>query len=118
MSAHPAPDRRAHPRYLCWVEVLCETGLKHRPARLLDLSGGGARVALLAPVPAGIDLRLVLPHGESGPSVLAATVNRVSRTNTGWEAGCTFTPALTEEQLAALLSSLDEAGVGASPSKS
>jgi hypothetical protein len=43
-------------------------------------------------------------------------VNRVSRTNTGWEAGCTFTPALTEEQLAALLSSIDEAGVGASPS--
>jgi hypothetical protein len=118
MSAHPAPDRRAHPRYLCWVEVLCETGLKHRPARLLNLSSGGARVALLAPVPAGIDLRLMLPHGESGPSVLAATVNRVSRTNTGWEAGCTFTPALTEEQLAALLSSLDEAGVGASPSKS
>jgi hypothetical protein len=118
MSVYPAPDRRAHPRYLCWVEVLCETGLKHRPARLLNLSSGGASVALLAPVPAGIDLRLVLPHGESGPSLLAATVNRVSRTNTGWEAGCTFSPALTDEQLVALLSSLDEAGVGASPSKS
>jgi hypothetical protein len=114
MSPQPAPDRRAHPRYLCWVEVLYGAGGQpHRPARLLDLSTGGARIALLAPVPAGADLRLTLPQGEGQPSVLTASVNRVSRTPTGWEAGCTFTHALTEEQLTALIGPLSQAGIDA-----
>jgi hypothetical protein len=112
MTAEPVPDRRAHPRYLCWVEVLCGAGGQaHRPARLLDLSTAGARIALLAPLPAGADLRLTLPCGEGRPSIVAATVNRISPTPTGWEAGCTFTRALNEEQLTALLAAPDEAGV-------
>jgi PilZ domain-containing protein len=107
MSADPGPDRRAHPRYMCWVEVLCGTDeLLHRPARLLDLSTGGARIELLAPLPGEADLRLTLPYGEGRPIVLTAAVNRVNRTRTGWEAGCAFTPPLTEEQLAALLGQL------------
>jgi hypothetical protein len=105
MSLSPTPDRRAHPRYLCWVEVLCEAGA--RPARLLDLSAGGARVALLAPVPHGADLRLTLPRGPGRPGVLAAIVTRVTRTRTGWEAGCSFAEPLLDEQLAALLRSIE-----------
>ncbi len=105
MSATPVPDRRAHPRYLCWVEALCDVG--PRPARLLDLSTGGARVALLAPLPPGADLRLTLPGGGGRPSVLTGTVARVVRTRTGWEAGCTLTPPLAPDQLAALLQAIE-----------
>jgi hypothetical protein len=119
MSPPPAPDRRAHPRYLCWVEVLCGAGEQpHRPARVLDLSTVGARVALLAPLPDGADLRLTLPQGEGRPSVLDATVNRVSRTRSGWEAGCTFTRPLTEDQLAALVGPPGASGVDAGESGS
>jgi PilZ domain len=108
MSAHPASDRRAHPRYLCWVEALATTEEhKPQPARLLDLSASGARVALLRQLPLGANLRLTLPRSEGLPSVLEATISRVIRTRTGWEAGCTFDPPLSDEQLAALLQSIE-----------
>jgi hypothetical protein len=104
MSFQPAPDRRSHPRYLCWVEALCATpDNAPQPARLLDLSVSGARVALLRPLPAGVDLRLVLPRGEERPSILCGSISRVARTRTGWEAGCTFAEPLTEDELAGLL---------------
>src|SRR5215813_13679970 len=100
MSTHPAPDRRAHPQYLCWVEALAATEEgAPQPARLLDLSANGARVALLRQLPNGAELRLTLAGGEGRPRVLAGSVNRVARTRTGWEAGCTFNPPLTEDQL-------------------
>lgn len=108
MSLEHVPDRRSHPRYLCWVEALCETpDNAPQPARLLDLSASGARVALLRPLPTGVDLRLMLPRGEDRPSVLAGVVSRVARTRTGWEAGCTFVTPLAEEQLADLLMALE-----------
>jgi len=108
MSVQPAPDRRSHPRYLCWVEALCATQENTpQPARLLDLSVSGARVALLRPLPPGSDLRLMLPRGEDRPSILAGTTSRVARTSTGWEAGCTFNTPLTEEQLADILQVLE-----------
>jgi hypothetical protein len=104
MSLQPAPDRRSHPRYLCWVEAMCSTpDNAPQPARLLDLSASGARVALLRPLPPGVDLRLMLPRGDNRPSVLAGVVSRVARTGTGWEAGCVFNPPLADEQLADLL---------------
>jgi hypothetical protein len=104
MSRPPATDRRASPRYLCWVEVLCGAGQQpHRPARLLDLSTGGARIALLSPIPSGSDLRLTVLNGDDKPAVLTASVNRVSRTSSGWEAGCTFAVPLTDGQVADLL---------------
>jgi hypothetical protein len=104
MSLVPAPDRRSHPRYLCWIEALCATeDSPFQPARLLNLSASGARVALLRPIPSGVDMRLMLPRGEEQPRVLAAVVSRVSRTRSGWEAGCTFASPLSEEQLSDLL---------------
>jgi hypothetical protein len=113
MNAQPAPDRRAHPRYLCWVEVICDSGEQpHRPARLLDLSAAGARVALLAPLPRGADLRLTLPCNSGRPNVLSAAVSRIKRTSFGWEAGCTFVDRLTQEQLDSLLAPLQLPEVG------
>jgi hypothetical protein len=108
MSVRPVPDRRAHPRYLCWVEVVATAGTNApQPARLLDLSANGARIALLRPLATGAELRLMLPRGQGLPNVLAAQVARVNRTTTGWEAGCTFEPPLADEQLAVLLQSLE-----------
>jgi hypothetical protein len=84
--------------------VICGAGeQQHRPARLCDLSTGGARIDLLAPLPVGAELRLTVLQAEGLPTVLNASVSRVSRTRWGWEAGCTFSPSLTENQLAAVL---------------
>jgi hypothetical protein len=108
VSARPAPDRRAHPRYLCWVEALATAQENTpQPARLMDLSANGARIALLRSLPPGAELRLMLPRLGGLPNVLAARVTRINRTSTGWEAGCTFDPPLGEEQLAAVLQSLE-----------
>jgi hypothetical protein len=92
---------------MCWVEVLCGAGEQpHRPARLLDLSTAGARIALLAPIDVGVELRLTLLQAEGPPSVLTGSINRVTRTNSGWEAGCTLSVPMTEDQLAAILTPL------------
>jgi PilZ domain len=108
MSARPAPDRRAHPRYLCWVEAVATAKENTpQPARLLDLSANGVRIALLRPLETGAELRLMLPRGQGLPNVLTGCVARISRTSTGWEAGCTFDPPLADEQLALLLQSLE-----------
>jgi hypothetical protein len=108
MSDHPAPDRRAHPRYLCWVEALAAAGENTpQPARLLDLSANGARVALLKPLPTGTELRLLLLRGSGRSRALTARVARVNRTRTGWEAGCAFDPPLAAGQLADVLHSLE-----------
>jgi hypothetical protein len=108
MHTQPAPDRRAHPRYLCWVEALATTEeTAPQPARLLDLSANGARIALLRPLSVGVDLRIILPRSDDRPRVLAGSVSRIARTTTGWEAGCTFDPPLTEEQLAVLLQAIE-----------
>jgi hypothetical protein len=108
VNIQPAIDRRAHPRYLCWVEALAATEQTSvQPARLLDLSTSGARVALLRSLSPGASLRLTLPRSEGLPSVLTGTISRVARTRTGWEAGFTFDPALSVEQLASLVQSIE-----------
>jgi hypothetical protein len=108
LSVQPAPDRRSHPRYLCWVEALyvAEENAP-QPARLLDLSASGARIALLKSLPAGADLRLTLPRGDRTPVVLSGVVNRINRTREGWEAGCTFNPPLSEEHIHSLLQAIE-----------
>lgn len=101
-------ERRAHPRYLCWIEALCSTE-EYVPqlARLLDLSASGARVALLQPILREANLRLTIPCGVERVVVLECTCTRVQRTPQGWEAGCTFTLPLNDEQLADLIATLD-----------
>jgi PilZ domain len=97
-----AAERRAWPRHGCLpgalVYCFAPPDAVGEVAALLDLSAGGARLALGRRLAVGTPLLLRL--GRRQPFTRPAEVVHASRQATGlWHLGCKFAAALTDAQL-------------------
>jgi hypothetical protein len=99
----PDPNRRGHPRRPCRYQALCRCGGRAWwPVAFVDLSVGGAGVALSSPVEVGAPVTFTV-HAASGRLFLVrARVRRVEPRGGEWLAGCEFERRLSPGELADL----------------
>ena len=98
-------DRRAFGRIACDVETTCQPTSRDRgdrwPARVRNISRGGACLRLPRAFQLGELLSVSLPHAEeeSASEVLACVVRCDEIDADTWEVGCTFASSLGDADL-------------------
>jgi hypothetical protein len=98
MASHP--DRRDAPRHVLRVpaHVLFDDGRGRTPGELLDLSTGGARIAVASPLPRGGALRLAFEAPEGAALTLDSLVRWRSPVSRGFAYGLSFVNLDPEDQ--------------------
>src|SRR5262249_32128353 len=98
-------ERRQSPRYECHLETSCQAAAalhgENWPARVKDLSRGGAGLLVTRRFEPGTLLGLTLPDGTTGEhyTVLARVIHAHPQECGDWLLGCAFADQLTEEEL-------------------
>ena len=87
-ESEQAAERRAYPRHEYRVDVVWMFGLDPTGGVTLNMSQGGAKVSLAAPVSAAAEghtcgIRFLDAGEELGPHYVVGTVRRVETTNEG-----------------------------------
>jgi PilZ domain len=99
-----ASDRRAHTRHLCAVAGECRVGphfVSWWPATILDVSAGGATVALWGWGKPENDISIrFLKEGEKVVEINAA-IRHIHRIEDVWLLGCAFERELRDPQILA-----------------
>jgi hypothetical protein len=103
-------DRRRFPRWpyqkTAFFRRVGEEGAKHYPAKVDDVSFGGARLLVAAPAPeVGASLELLLQRTPSPPLCMLAVVCHARVQPDGnWALGCSFVRELSWNELASVVS--------------
>lgn len=97
-------ERRQHPRHVCGYQALCRSGGRAWwPVVFVNLSTGGAAVALSSPIELGATVAFTIYLPECDALQVRGRVLRVETSSSEWIAGCQFDRLLSDEELAQLL---------------
>jgi hypothetical protein len=97
-------DRRANPRRATRVDTICRPVSEpvEIPARIVDVSLGGIKIAVNRLLREGTMLRVDLPRLAGPATTILACVAHVHQTERAeWEVGCNFSLELSEDEIRA-----------------
>jgi hypothetical protein len=100
-----ASDRRAHTRHLCAIASECRVGphfVSWWPATILDLSTGGATIALWGWGKPELDISIRFLMEEENVVEMKAAVRHIRRFEDVWLLGCAFERELRNPQFFAI----------------
>jgi PilZ domain len=100
-NSSQANERRTYVRHFCDIGAVVDAW----PARIQDISRGGAKVVLSRRYEVGTVLKLevFVPSNESLYMLLVKVVHIVQEPTGSWRLGCAFVQEITDEEMQELL---------------
>jgi PilZ domain len=102
--AGDSSDRRAHERHATKIDTICRrvSEADEIPARILDVSLGGIKIAVSRLMREGTMLRVDLPKAAGPATTILACVTHVHQAGRAeWEVGCSFSLELSDDEVRA-----------------